>query len=157
MQDPIAVYLHDHLAGAEFAVQLLRQLAEQHSGELAQFAVQLETEILEDRAVLRELAERVGASENALKEAMSWLAEKGSRFKLSREARGALGTFEALETLALGILGKLSLWHALAEVAKHDGRLLGPDYARLAHRAREQHTRVETRRLDAARATFARS
>jgi hypothetical protein len=61
-----------------------------------------------------------------------------------------LGTFEALEALRLGILGKRALWQALAVVAEGDGRLRGMDFHHLAARAQAQHTQVEERRLEAA-------
>ena len=32
MDDPLAVYLHDHLAGSSFAVELLEKLASEFSG-----------------------------------------------------------------------------------------------------------------------------
>jgi hypothetical protein len=71
--------------------------------------------------------------------------------KLRRRAAGGLGTFEALEALALGILGKLALWRALAVSAAADARLRGVDFDHLAARAQAQHARVEERRLEAAR------
>jgi hypothetical protein len=32
MDDPLAVYLHDHLAGSSFAVELLEKLASEFAG-----------------------------------------------------------------------------------------------------------------------------
>ena len=61
---------------------------------------------------------------------------------------------EAMETLALGILGKLSLWQALALVAEFDERVRGENYRQLAARALEQHDRVEAYRLNMTRNTF---
>ena len=152
MSDPLATYLHDHLAGAVVAINLLEALRDQHAGEqLGQFAAELLVEVEADRAVLRGLAEQVGAGSSALKEATAWLSEQLSRLKLWRRTAGRLGTFESLEALALGILGKLALWRALEEVAATDARLRGVDFAHLAARAQAQHARVEERRLDAAR------
>ena len=59
-----------------------------------------------------------------------------------------LGT---LEFLALGVLGKLSLWTALEAAAPSDARLQGVDFAHLAGRAKAQHTIVDARRLEAAK------
>jgi hypothetical protein len=152
MSDPLATYLHDHLSGAVVAINLLEALRDEHAGEsLGQFAEGLRAEVEADRAVLQELAERVGAGSSALKEATAWLGEKVSRLKLGSDTAGELGTFEALDTLALGILGKLALWRALAAVAATDARLRGIDYDSLAARAQAQHTRVEERRIEAAR------
>jgi hypothetical protein len=149
--DPLTTYFHDHLAGAQAAINLLAVLRDQHTGQpLGQFATGLLAEVEEDREVLRGLAERVGAGASALKEATAWLGEKVSRVKLRRRSAGELGTFEALEALGLGILGKLALWRALAVIAEGDGRLGGMDFHHLADRAQAQHTQVEERRLEAA-------
>ena len=155
MSDPLATYLHDHLAGAVVAVNLLEALRGQHAGEpLGQFAAELLVEVEEDRAVLRGLAQRVGAGSGALKGAAAWLSEKVSRLKLRRRSAGELGAFEALEALALGILGKLALWRALAVAAAADARLRGVDFDHLGTRAQAQHARVEEYRLEAARAAL---
>jgi hypothetical protein len=152
MNDPLATYLHDHLAGAVVAINLLEALRDQHAGEpLGQFAVGLLVEVEADRAALQGLAERVGAGPSGLKEATAWLGEKVSRWKLRRRAAGGLGTFEMLEALALGILGKLALWRALAAVVATDARSRGVDFDHLAARAQAQHARVEERRMEAAR------
>jgi O-acetylhomoserine/O-acetylserine sulfhydrylase-like pyridoxal-dependent enzyme len=112
-------------------------------------------EIAEDRDKLTELMERVGASQNQVKQATAWVAEKASRLKLG-DFGGVLGgdedygLFMALETLKLGVAGKLSLWDALAKVAaEHDG--LDPvELAALADRASKQLDALERGRLDAA-------
>jgi hypothetical protein len=133
-------------------INLLEALRDQHAGEpLGQFAAELLVELEADRAVLQGLSERLGAGSSALKEAGAWLGQKVSRLKLRRRAAGGLGTFEALEALALGILGKLALWRALAVSAAADARLRGVDFDHLAARAQAQHARVEERRLEAAR------
>ena len=77
--------------------------------------------------------------------------------RIQRWVRGSVigpGTFEALEIVALGILGKKSLWDAPKMVGATDARLSGLDLARLAERARTQHARVEERRLEMARKVF---
>jgi hypothetical protein len=57
---------------------------------------------------------------------------------------------EMLETLALGISGKLKLWVALEHVAPRYPELAGVDYPGLQARAREQHDLVEDLRVKAA-------
>jgi hypothetical protein len=59
-----------------------------------------------------------------------------------------------LETLALGILGKLALWQALEVVAAVDSRFSRVDFDDLVARAQVQYGRVEERRLEAARTVF---
>jgi hypothetical protein len=152
MSDPLATYLHDHLAGSMIAVDLLTVLRDEHAAEpLGRLAAELLADVEADRAVLRGLTERVGAPTNPVKEAAAWLAEKVMRAKLHRQMSGELGTFEAVEALALGIQGKLALWLALERIAAEEPRLGGPDYALLAERARSQHARAEAARLGLAR------
>src|ERR1700683_850224 len=153
--DPVAIYLHDHLAGAALAIELLESMREQHAGKpLGKFATGLLVEIEADRDVLRGLSERVGAGSNAFKELTAWLAERLSRVKLSGQRDGDLETFEALEFLQLGIHGKLALWRALAVAAASEARLKSTDFSYLATRAKEQENSVEQQRLEAARTAF---
>jgi hypothetical protein len=122
---------------------------------LGRLAAELIEEIGADRAVVDQIAERVGDGGSALKEATAWVAEKFSRLKLKQGDDTELGVFEALEALALGILGKLKLWLVLAELAQTDERLRDLDYDNLIRRARSQHDRVEAFRIKAARAALA--
>ena len=59
-----------------------------------------------------------------------------------------------LESLALGISGKLSLWEALREVAAEDARLDAEELKRLADRAERQRKEVWQLRQRAAREAF---
>jgi hypothetical protein len=152
MADPLSTYLHDHLAGAEFGINLIRDIqADNAENLLGAFAAELLREIEDDRKVLERLAERTGSTTSPLKDAAGWVGEKASRMKLNR-ASGDSGTFQQLEALSIGILGKLKLWKAL-EVSG-DPRMAGPDFGELAARAEDQHNRVEERRLAFARAAF---
>lgn len=129
---------------------------DQHAGEpLGQFAAALLVEVEEDRAVLKGIIDGIGDGPSTLKEAAAWMAEKVSRLKLRREAGGELGTFEALEALALGILGKLKLWRAIPVIAEVDSRVRDVDFKHLADRAEAQHAKLEEHRLSAARTAFA--
>jgi hypothetical protein len=152
MSDPLSTYLEDHLAGASAAIDLLQSLQDQLENEpLGPVAAGWLEEITNDRKTLLGLIERVEHGPHAGKEAAAWLAEKVSRMKLGRVSKGDLGTFQALETLSLGILGKRSLWRALAEASGEDPRLAGLDYGRLIRRAEEQFDSVEEQRLEFAR------
>lgn len=155
MRNPLATYLHDHLSGARGAIDLLETMRERHEGEpLGQFAAELLQLIDEDRQVLVGLAEKLGTESSPLKEAGAWLGEKASRVKFRHGAEDELGTLMALETLALGILGKRALWKALLNVSADDRRLQGADFDRLISRAESQHEMVEERRLQHARTVF---
>jgi hypothetical protein len=155
MNDALSTYLHDHLAGAAFAIELLESLRDPPPPDaLSVFASELLVEIEADRSLLRQLAKPIEKHAAGTKEMVAWLAEKATRLKLRRNGDGLLGTFETLEALALGILGKEALWNTLAIAAIGDARLQGPNYEALAGRAREQHARVEARRLETAQALF---
>ena len=64
--------------------------------------------------------DRMGTVTNPVKKGTTWLAEKASHVKFGGMASGnpALGTFVALETLALGVQGKICLWRSLGAIGK---------------------------------------
>ncbi len=157
MNDPLATYLHDHLAGSHFAISLLDSLHDQYKDEeLGQFALILCADVKLDQETLQQLIEQVGGATHLdLMQAIGWVGEKVSQFKLQRDDRGGgLGTFEALETLALGLRGKLALWRALPLIREGDPRVPPLDFGHLAVRADEQFTRVEQQRLRLVHDTF---
>lgn len=155
MSDPLATYLQDHLAGSSFAIELLESLRDRfHDQPLGTLAEALLADVRDDQQVLLRMIDRVGKGGLDLKSAAGWIAEKLSRLKLQDDDGAGLGTFEALETLALGILGKASLWHALAVIREQDARVAGEDFSQLAARAEAQHDRVEAHRLQLARKIF---
>jgi len=148
MEDPLRTYLHDHLAGSGFAIEMLKKLEEQFEGaEIAAFASGIRKDVSEDRTTLEKIADRVGENHAPMKDALAWLSEKASRVKLQQEDPEGFRTFETMEILSLGILGKRSLWRALSEVSRYDDRLAGHDYEALAARAQEQFARIEEYRL----------
>jgi len=156
MTDPLAIYLHDHLAGSHFAIKLLNSLHDQYKEEeLGAFALGLSAEIKKDQVTLENIIDYVGRTSLDLTEATGWLVEKVSQFKLQRDdSEVGLGTFEALETLTLGIKGKQALWRALSTIRAVDPRVPEYDYDELAARADDQFAQVEAKRLDLARTTF---
>ena len=155
MQEPLAIHVHDHLAGSAFAIDLVESLRDHHSTDsLSELASSLLIEIKRDREVLQSIADRVGKGTPDVKEAVAWAAEKVSRFKLSHNDSSGLGTFQAFESVALGILGKLALWRTLAVLAHNDDRLRGFDFETLIARAQQQHSQVEECRLALAGQVF---
>lgn len=155
MSEPLAAYLQDHLAGSNFAIDLVKSLEEQHSGEpLGEFVSAELKLLLEDRQILERIVERLGAGTSAVKEATGWLAEKASRFKLRHLSSREFGTFQALELLVVGIHGRVSLWRVLSVIASGHARIPKEDFDTLAARAQAQHDRVEQRRLEVAPAAL---
>ena len=150
-------YLNDHLAGSVAALELLDRLIEIYREKpLEHFFQKLRDEIQQDQEQLKELMQKLGADESAVRKAGAWLAEKLSRAKiqLSESAEGETGLFLALEALVLGITGKRSLWRALQAASRTVPQLARLDYAGLEKQAIEQCERVEAKRLEAARTAF---
>ena len=155
MSKRLASYLHDHLAGARLAIDLLKTLRDQRSTEpLGQLAGQLLVEVEEDRQTLREIAARVGEDVSTLKDASSWLMEKFVPMKLRLGSDAEFSAYLSVEALSLGVQGKLALWRALARIAPTDARLSDVAFDPLIARAHSQHERLETYRLQAAAEIF---
>jgi len=147
------VYLNDHLAGAMFGSDLAERLMKDHEGTpLGELMSRLAPEIEEDRQTLLDLMERLGTSRNPVKQATTWLAEKGGRIKFGGVTSGEpdVGTFMAIETLALGVEGKASLWRALQRVADRSPSLQATDLDALLARAEDQRAQLERERIAAA-------
>ncbi len=146
MSGQLETYLHDHLAGAKFAVQLLENLRDETpDAGISQLAADLLVQIEADRAVLAELVEQIGGKTSTVKEVAAWVAEKAGRFKLT--VGDLMGTFEAIEALGLGVLGKLALWNALRLIRSQDARLDGVNFDDLITRANQQFAELENARL----------
>jgi hypothetical protein len=150
-------YLNDHLAGSVGALELLDRLIDSYREKpLEQFFRNLREEIQHDQEQLKELMQKLGADESAVRKAGAWLVEKLARAKigLSDEGEGEIGLLLALEALVLGITGKRSLWRALQAASRTVPQLARLDYAGLENRAIEQCERVEAKRLETARTAF---
>jgi hypothetical protein len=152
MQKNLEKYLHDHLAGAAFAIDLAQALCRKHEAdeEAADFNA-LAAEIEEDRDELVRIVEALGLDPGGLKESVTRILEKLSRPKLVSSREDVFSTFEACETLGLGILGKRALWEALATTSVARSQI---DFQRLRDRAEKQHTIAERLRLTFARRCF---
>jgi hypothetical protein len=151
-EDPLSIYLNDHLAGSTVGLELARRLADT-AGALATVAQEIE----EDRATLTTVMERLSVTRDPAKVAISWGAEKAGRLKFAgaRLAGPELGRLEELEALALGVEGKLALWQALRATHGSDPRLDGIDLDALIERARSQRRRLERQRIRAAEEALA--
>ena len=144
------VYLNDHLGGATLGSDLAGQIRELAEGTpLAGVMATLHAEIEEDRETLVALMESLGVTRNPVKQATGWLAEKASRVKFSGLSSGERdhGIFMALESMALGVQGKGSLWRALREVRAEYRPLADLDLDALIVRADAQHATLERERL----------
>jgi hypothetical protein len=153
MSENLGTYLNDHVAGSVLALELLDHLIDLPEAPDRKLLTQLRIEIQEDQDVLRQLIRSVGAKESTARKAAAWLTEKLGRAKLriDESGSGELRMLEGLETLALGIQGKLALWRSLATLRDVVPPLKTLDLARLQSRALEQFERVDRLRLDAVR------
>jgi hypothetical protein len=149
------MYLNDHLAGSDVAIELLQHL-EAEAADLAPELRRLRSDIEADRQQLKALLAELGILESRVRKVGSWIAEKLGELKLEAddESGGPLRRLERLEAVALGIEGKLALWSALAAASTLAPELKALDYAQLSERAIDQRKRVEVLRLQSARAAL---
>jgi hypothetical protein len=153
----LATYLNDHLGGSTSGLELARRAANENKGsELGAFLSSLAVEIEQDRETLKEIMAALGVREDRLKVAGGWLIEKVGRLKPNAQLTGysPLSPLVELESLVLGIHGKLALWQALLQIAGPPP-LDAPRLQQLAERAERQMTDVERHRREVARSALA--
>lgn len=154
-QKPLAIYLQDHLAGSTAGVSLARRFVKSHSGtQTGRALAEVGAEIEADRETLLQLMAELGIEGSRAKNAVAWVGERLSRLKPNGRLSGesAYQGLHELETLVLGITGKLALWEALRVVPEVAASV---DLDVLEERARSQRERVEKERLALARAALA--
>jgi hypothetical protein len=146
------VYLNDHLAGAMLGSDLAEQIRSQNQRTpLGELMGVLAPQIEQDRQTLIALMECLDSSKNPVKQAGAWVTEKATRVKFAGVSSGEpeLGRFMALESLALGVLGKLKLWKTLQQVVDRYPEIAAVNLDELIDRARSQHDLLERERLAA--------
>jgi hypothetical protein len=149
-RNALDVYLNDHLAGSTMGLDLARRLASQMEGTtLGEVMGGIADDIERDRETLERLMERLGITENPVKQGLTLMAEKASRLKLSGTTTGdrEFGTLLGLETLSLGVEGKRCLWETLALIPDADPGLHEFDLPDLIARATEQRAAIDRERL----------
>ena len=155
-QKPLAIYLQDHLAGSTAGVNLARRFVKSHAGTQAgRTLAEVGGEIEADREVLLRLMAELGIEGSRVKNTAAWLTERLARLKPNGRLSGesAYQGLHELESLVLGITGKLALWEALSLVPEVTAASI--DLDALAEGARSQRERVEKERLAFARAALA--
>jgi hypothetical protein len=147
MNQNLGTYLHDYLAGAGMAIDLIQSLNHKHLQETDKiFLDRLFSEVTEDRDTLQRFANEAGYGVSSVKNSGAALAAKLVSLKL-RAGEDAFGRFESLEFLALGILGKRHLWKALQQNLPSADGVATLDFDRLIQRADAQYAEVERHRL----------
>jgi len=148
----LTTYLQDHLAGSVAAIEILDALRDQQAhGSIGSFAAAILEEVERDRETLESLIKRMGGGASAVKETTAWIGARFKRLRMRHSLSEDFGALEALEIIALGILGKKALWDALAALRDMDGPLGELDLEQLMERANTQHALVEARRVEMAR------
>jgi len=112
----LPTYLNDHLAGAAAGTDLAARAASSNAdNEYGQFLEDLHNEIAEDKATLELLMERLGVKKDPLKTTAARIAERVGRLKPNAHltSYSPLSRIIELEAIALGVTGKLALWHSL--------------------------------------------
>jgi hypothetical protein len=110
-------YLRDHLSGSDVAIHAVQRLAlTSASSSDAEVYHTLVREFDEERAVVRELLAREGASSRSPKRVAASVSGAMLRFIEGADASD-VARFEALEGLAIGIQSKRCLWRALQALA----------------------------------------
>ncbi len=152
-QDPLGIYLNDHLAGATAGVQLARRVAGAQQVPAAEADLrQLAGEVAEDRAALLDIMGTLGVPVRSYKVWAAWAGEKAGRLKPNGRltTRSPLSNLEELELLRLGVEGKAAGWRTLRALADTDGRLDAGRLDELISRARRQAGFLEESRVRAA-------
>ncbi|MDQ1517585.1 MAG: hypothetical protein QOE80_3415 [Actinomycetota bacterium] len=154
---PLEVYLNDHLAGAAGACEITRNAVEKYATSSHRaFLKEFQGEVEADRALLDEMIHAVGGTPNPVKQAGAWLMEKVSRLKLSPGGAGSeeMSALLTIETLCIGVEGKICLWSAMKEIAGEIGELAAYDFDELLAKANSQRQGLEKERLVAAKAAL---
>jgi hypothetical protein len=154
--EPLHVYLNDHLAGATAGVELVKTAAENHDGELGEFFAQLADEITADYNTLTSLMDQMDAHASGAKEVLAKAGSVVSEAKFSGESMDdpEFGTFLTLETLSIGVEGKLCMWKALKVVEDSAPELAAANIDTLIERAQSQRDKLESKRLEVASAAL---
>jgi hypothetical protein len=146
-------YLQDHMAGANGAIHIVEQLAEQDDTRDEALFERLLRELREDRDVVSALLAMVGASDTSLKTLVGQAGGAVLRAATGGR-RGELALFRSLEALSIGIQGKRCLWR-VGQTLEPVLRAPGPrSFAELETRAIRQWDAVEAYRRSLATVTF---
>lgn len=150
-QSTLASYLNDHLAGSKAAIELVESVKGENEGTpLGELLSQLATDIESDRTTLEKIMANLGIEPSPVKQAAGWMLERLSRLRFDERITHSAATSRLmqLETLSIGIEGKVLLWKALGQVKENE--LDGVDFQALIARGESQRQEIEPFRLAAA-------
>jgi hypothetical protein len=148
----LGIYLNDHLAGATGGVELINRLAAKFSDRSARPQLgRLAAEISQDRQTLLAIMAAAGVQPQRVRVMAGWAAEKLGRTKLNGYLlhRSPLSDVIELETMLVGIGGKVAVWGSLATLSARDHRFDGDQLQELITRAHRQEAELEALRTGA--------
>ena len=77
MNNNLAAYLNDHLAGSVAAIELIDDLVNgSDDASLTQFLADLKRDIDSDQKALEKLIDRIGEDESVVRKTAAWVSEK---------------------------------------------------------------------------------
>ncbi|MBZ9594136.1 hypothetical protein K7B06_03355 [Streptomyces erythrochromogenes] len=155
----LAIYLNDHLTGANGGVEVLRRAADAHrGGALGTSLESLAEQVAQDRLSLRTLMADLDVPVMRTRAALGRLAEKVGRLKLNGRilARSPLSDVLELEAMRMGVEGKAACWRSLRSLARTDPRIDTALIEELLQRAEQQIRALEAMRSACASQLFAR-
>jgi hypothetical protein len=157
--DPLNVYLTDHRAGATAGTDHVSQAAERHDGELGEFFQQLSDEIHSDYNTLTSVIAQMNVKDSGVKQVLAKAGTSIAEDKFSGETIDdpEFGTFLTLETLSIGVEGKVCMWKALKTVDGDHPELAALDIDALIERGQSQRDRIEGKRLEIASSALSAS
>jgi hypothetical protein len=140
-------YINDHLAGATAGTNLAKIASEEHqTDEHGPFFSEIYAEIRADFDTLQELASALGVEESASKGALAEIGSKVMAPKFTAGDDDELNAFVTLETLSIGVEGKVCMWKALKTVAGDYSAFEQFDVDELLARAEGQREKIEAQR-----------
>ncbi|WP_063831228.1 hypothetical protein [Streptomyces sp. NRRL F-2664] len=155
----LALYLNDHLAGANAVVETFRRTAEAHRGDTLGSSLRaLGDQAAQDRQSLLTLMADLDVPVKRTRAALGRLAEKAGRLKLNGRifSRSPLSDVVELEGLRLGVEGRAACWRSLRSLARTDPRIDVPLVEELIVRAEQQARALEAMRSACASRLFDR-
>ena len=140
-------YLNDHIAGATAGTNLAKMAAEEHqTDEHGPFFSEIYAAIQADFETLQQLASALGVEESAAKGALAEIGSKMMAPKFTAGDDDELNAFVTLETLSIGIEGKVCMWKALKTIEDGNPALEAADLDTLLARGTDQRERLEAER-----------
>jgi hypothetical protein len=146
----LATYLNDHLAGATAGLKLAELAANEHRSDAhGAFFAELVADIKVDYDVLAGIMDRINVEKSATKSALVEIGSAVMQPKFTG-ANDAMNAFITVETLSIGVEGKVCMWRALISVDDSNATLARVELEELLERAEDQRSRLEAKRLELA-------